>query len=232
MIVALLGALGCRTPAPVSELISVQSAAPGGGAAVVVVAVHGLGDVPGSLLDLVRGCTARVRVVAPRGPIRHGEGFSWFETQFSEEGASASGADVAAASDRLAVLIDGIAQQRNTVGKPILTGFSQGGMLSFAVAVRHPESIAAAFPLAGALPTDLLPTAAPSGGGPPIRALHGDADPVLPIAPTRALVRQLDAQGWDATLRVFAGTEHAVPPAMHAQLCASISALVTPSPSP
>ena len=46
-------------------------------------------------------------------------------------------------------------------GKVVVTGFSQGGMLSYALALHHPELIEYALPISGMLPEVLWPTTPP-----------------------------------------------------------------------
>jgi phospholipase/carboxylesterase len=95
--------------------------------------------------------------------------------------------------------------------RPVLTGFSQGGILTFAVAASRPELVTAAVPIAGWLPPALVPGALPPGAAAvPIRAFHGGADDRLPAGPTRELVERLRSLGFDAELRVYPGVPHAI----------------------
>jgi phospholipase/carboxylesterase len=104
---------------------------------------------------------------------------------------------------------------RQRVGHPVaVTGFSQGGVLSFALAVRHPELVTLAVPLSGGLPASLIPTAGPPPGAPPIRALHGNADDRIPVAMASRTVESLAARGWDAQLQTWDGVPHTVTPEM------------------
>jgi phospholipase/carboxylesterase len=190
----------------------------------LVVAVHGYGDRPESLIEIVEECHLPVRVVGPRGPEPEGDGYSWFEVAFAEDGARLGEDGIARSADRLATLIDALARTR-TAGRPILTGFSQGGILSFAVAARHPEAIGLAIPLAGTLPPSLWPT---GPGAPKIRALHGTADGVIPLGPTTDAVRSLKERGWDAELQTFDGVEHTITREMHGVMCRTIADAIRP----
>ncbi len=92
------------------------------------------------------------------------------------------------------------------------------GMLSFAIAALYPERIAAAYPMGGMLPPALRPDTRPGGTLPPVVALHGEADPRVPIDEARSAVDALRALGYRAELRPFAGVGHAVPYAMRHEL--------------
>ncbi len=178
----------------------------------LIIAVHGLGDRPENFVRLFEGLPLPARVVAPRGPTAHGQGRSWFPVRLPvrrDDPRMAAGVRSAAAS--LAALAAWLQARRPTVGKPVITGFSQGGISSFAVAVHHPDAISGAVPVAGALPADLWRGPGPSV---PVVALHGKADRVVPFADGAALVEALAARGADARMIAFDDVPHRVPPAV------------------
>ena len=189
----------------------------------LIVAIHGLGDVPESLLALVSSCGLPARILAPRGPQVWGEGASWFDIALEPAQPRADPRGIEASADRIAALIDGAQARSQVVGEPIVTGFSQGGYLAWALAVRHPDRVGAAVPVAGALPEDLPIGAAPPRA-PPIRALHGDMDPVVPSQLDLQTASRVRALGWDASVELHQGVEHAIPPGVHAALCAQLAA--------
>jgi phospholipase/carboxylesterase len=104
--------------------------------------------------------------------------------------------------------------------KVIVTGFSQGAMLAYALAARHPDEIAYAFPISGGAPHRLFPHNPARTA--PVYALHGTDDRVIPIYFARATVAAFRDSGGKAELREFAGTGHTITPAMHADLVAHI----------
>jgi phospholipase/carboxylesterase len=105
-----------------------------------------------------------------------------------------------------------MATKRPTTGKPIVTGFSQGGALSFALAARYPQSFAAAFPLSGWFPAALWPTEKPQGA-PPIIAFHGTADSLVPITRMRPGAKRLAELGFSIDVRELEGVGHTIPAA-------------------
>ena len=58
----------------------------------------------------------------------------------------------------------------------LVTGFSQGGFLAYAIASRHPDVVAKAFPVSGSCPGPLIPKNHAKAS--PIVAFHGTADKV------------------------------------------------------
>ncbi len=183
----------------------------------LVVALHGLGDSAGPFLRLFEGFDKKARIVALRAPEKFGGGFSWFDFLGSKNDEKKRADNIAAAADRVAEAIAELRATKPIVGKPIVTGFSQGGMLSFALAVRHTEELSAALPIGGALPSSLVPLEMPKQPV-PIIALHGGADARVPIAPTRRTVAALKKLGVSATLREFPGVRHSIPPEVQKEL--------------
>lgn len=186
----------------------------------LVVAIHGRGDRPEHFQALTRGWPEVAHVVVPAAPTPHGSGFSWFPLRAVADGPELA-QGVAEAADRLAAwLADSPADPL------VVTGFSQGGMLSFALAVRHPHLVDAVVPVGGMLPQGLWPTAVPPGA-PPILALHGGADEVVPTAAAVATVEALAGLGWPAELRTWDGVGHEIPLPMRASLDAAVRAAAT-----
>lgn len=182
----------------------------------LVVALHGLGDTPEAFGELYAGFDGKARILLLGAPDAFGGGYSWFP--FRPEASDEERArEISRAAERLAPMLPSLAAARPTRGKPILTGFSQGGMLSFAIAARHPELVACALPIGGVLPEALWPPLDPKVRHPRIVALHGEDDTRVPIAPTRAGITALTARGYDARLEAFPGVGHQIPAAMRAR---------------
>ena len=155
--------------------------------------------------------TPPVRMMFPWAPDRLGDGYTWFPVSITEEEypEKVLGDSIERRVGQLVHVLKQFRARRPTEGLPIVSGFSQGGMLAFGLAVLRPETIDAAFPLAGWLPSYLVEQHVdPLLAYPPIRAIHGDGDPVVPLEGTRALVNQLLDLGIDAHLDVFETDQH------------------------
>ncbi len=191
----------------------------------MVVAIHGLGDRPERFAGLLTGLAQPARLIIPQGLDPYHGGFSWFPIRVADRDPEAIARGMRQAAARLADMVTELGRRYPTEGKPVVTGFSQGGMLSFALAVEHPQVVAAAIPLAGWLPPPMCPATAPPKA-PPIVALHGDADPLLTIQPTRDAVRQLREAGFSVALHEYPGVGHSVSPAMRRQLYRQLATLL------
>ncbi len=183
----------------------------------MIVAVHGLGDSPRGFSGILRSLRCSARIIFPQGYTPHGRGYSWFGF-----GSNRSEPEMAASAKRLATAIDDLRKRYPTNGKPIVTGFSQGGFLSLAIATRHPGSVSASLPVGSWLPASLRPSSRPTSA-PPIVAFHGEADRVIPLAPTQAAVSQLKSAGFPVTLKTYPDVGHAIPPKLHAEFIAELN---------
>ncbi len=192
-----------------------------------VVALHGLGDRPESFASLFKRFPVPAHVYSFRAPRRYGRGFDWFGVRVSGDVDELSRA-VASAAARVADSIRQLSEDPHNFGKPVVTGFSQGGILGFALAVHHAELLAHSVVVGGWLPEPLWPGAlATERVG--IRALHGEADHVVPWPPTSRAVQHLKRLGYPVEATTYAGLGHHFSPKLHADWVREIrSALARP----
>jgi phospholipase/carboxylesterase len=182
----------------------------------LVVAIHGMGDKPDNWIEPWRAFPARAQIALPRAFTRHGDGYSWFEfrdgmtdDEYSKE--------VAASEEKLWKGIAKLAGARRV----IVTGFSQGGILSFVIAARHADKVAYAFPVAGSSPGGLLPKDKAKTA--PVMAFHGTADTTLAFKWGAGSVNAFKEQGNVAAMREYPGVGHSMTPQMRADLWSEIA---------
>jgi phospholipase/carboxylesterase len=185
----------------------------------MIVAIHGLGDTPDNFANLFAGFDRPARVIFPRALDAHEEGgWSWFPIRARDPDIHALAEGIASAADKLAPAIAKLREDRPTRGKPIVTGFSQGGMLTFMLAVEHADLLDHAIAIGGWLPPPRWPKGKPPADAPTIVALHGDIDKAVAFGPTRDAVDDLKSKGWSAELRGYPNVGHAIPPPMRDEL--------------
>jgi len=184
----------------------------------LIIALHGLGDRPESFVRLFDGFERPARLIVARGPADWGQGAKWFDSRVRDGRPDLVAKGMTQAAQAVLKLIDRLEAERNVLGKPIITGFSQGGMVTLAVAVQHPERVGYALPIGGWLPPPLWPKAASGQPYPPIRALHGRQDRIVPFGPTAQGMRALRELGVDAQLLPFEQVGHSIPPPMRDEL--------------
>lgn len=187
-----------------------------------LIALHWSGSTPGELAAALEPLVADlpVRLVLPRGTLPRRDGWSWFPPGYYTD-PDARAELLAATADRLAAELP---------DEPVVvTGLSQGGDLSFALAARHPDRVRAALPLLGLFPEPLWP--ADGGRVPPIHAFHGEDDAQVPIATARATAAGLAARGVPVTLHTYPGADHDFPPAMRADWRDALARILQSSPA-
>ncbi|MCA9615240.1 MAG: hypothetical protein KC586_20935, partial [Myxococcales bacterium] len=150
-----------------------------------------------------------------RAPKPLGNGFTWLPLSVTENRADVMADTLRRRADQLAQVLIHFRNVRVSRGKPIVTGFSQGAMLTYTLAILHPELLDSALPIAGWLPPSLIPSEVPAIRRVPIRSIHGDADPVVRIGPTRELIAHLRGLGFEIEWVEERGTQHVVSETMN-----------------
>lgn len=177
----------------------------------IVVAIPGNGGAPEHWIDGWKNFPGRAQIALPRGFQKEGDGYAWFPWTANMKDEKLAAA-VAAAEERLWKGIADLAGRRRVV----VAGYSQGAVLCFAMAARHPDVLLGSFPVAGACPEALLPKGGARSA--PIVAFHGAKDDEFPIALARAAVDGFKQQGGAAELREYAGVGHSPSDKLHADL--------------
>ena len=185
----------------------------------LVIALHGLGDAPEDFVMLFQTLNSRARVVALRAFDSWQGGASWFAPGL-DPASPAFARAVETSARRVADEVRAVAASRPTCGDIVITGFSQGAMLSYTLAAIEPTLAARFVPIAGRL--GVATTIAASARSGDVRALHGGADRRVPVADGRTAVARLRAAGRDAQFQEFAGADHAITLPMREALFAAV----------
>jgi len=191
----------------------------------LVIALHGMGDRPEHFARIFQDLKTPARVILVQAPDPWHRGFSWFGGKRPRKPRSVYSGQVSSSADRVAKLTRHLAQKRPTRGKPIITGFSQGGMLSFVLATRHPNLFGLSVPLGGVLPSTFLPK---TGRTYPTQvvALHGQVDTVMPLSRTQTRIKRMKRVGMSVEIEVFANVGHRIPLKMQHRLHQLITGFV------
>jgi phospholipase/carboxylesterase len=178
----------------------------------LAVVLHGLGDSMAGFSQMPHWLGLPwLNYLLVNAPQRYYIGYAWFDLDRPEPG-------VLAARERLRALFAELAAQGWPSADTLLFGFSQGCLMSLDFALRHPEPLAGIVGVSGyayaleRLETELHPRAREQSW----LVTHGTHDELLPIAHTRAQVRQLQAAGIPIAWHEFAKThtldpEHELP---------------------
>lgn len=173
------------------------------------------------------------RIVLPQGRHPRRDGFSWFSSTYANLDAAAQRAETFRVTDELSTFVTAVLNAHPTIGKPIVTGVSYGGDLSFLLALQHPAQFRAAFPVAARFLPDWMPArAACAPGCPLIFVMHGDKDQTVPMEPTRQASRQLAAMGFRVEFHAYAGIPHDFSAQMQQDFSAAVRTLLAPAATP
>lgn len=175
---------------------------------VTIVALHGLGDSPESFGLWLRATPVSARVLAIRAPERFGSGSAWWQPGGGD--AFIAGTMTRSATHVRERFTEAMRGQ-TSCGQPILLGFSQGAMVSFALAGRREIPFRLIIPIGGRLPIGSLEVAPFERSDVQVRAMHGAIDTRVPLVGGRLAVEALRGRGLDATLRTFENVGHSIP---------------------
>lgn len=164
--------------------------------------LHGRGTYEGDLMDLVEVLDPRLAVVSARAPFRAGPGFSWYA--LSQPG-YADKDTLRASVEALKEFIRNMVPAYNIDPERLyLLGFSQGAVMSAAMALTIPEQVRGVVMHSGYVPVngglDLRPGEIK---GKPFFVAHGRYDDVIPVGLGREAYEYLSKAGADVAYQEY-----------------------------
>jgi len=186
--------------------------------------LHGLGadghDFVPLVPELVRPNWPAMRFVFPHAPVRAvtiNAGMrmrAWYDIRDFDLANRADADGVAVSTAQVGALLDREHARGIPPERTFLAGFSQGGAIALASALRRTTPLAGVVALSTYLPMalDTVRTqATQQARTQPIFLAHGEADPVVPVQAGQASAQVLRELGFDVTWRTYA-MPHAVCP--------------------
>ena len=155
-----------------------------------------------------------VRILAPLGAYPKRAGRSYFPIDYYQQTPEEQFRIARGTVSGLTAFIQ--AAEARYGSRPVVSGISQGGDISFLLAVYHPETVAAAFPLAAVIPEGL--SVSPDRAktvGPCIVMMQGEADAIVDASRTRARVASLQTD-LPLTLTIYPDLGRDISPRMEA----------------
>jgi phospholipase/carboxylesterase len=191
-----------------------------GQATSAIIFLHGYGANGADLIGLAEPLAPHfpdTLFLAPDAPERCSGtpfGLQWFPIPWMD-GSSELQAEqgLLAAADDLQAFLDGVMVDRDLLPEQVaLFGFSQGTMMALHVAPRREEPVAGVVAFSGRLlRPELLEDEVQSR--PPVLLVHGDQDPVVPVADLPAAAEGLQRAGWtEVYAHVMRGAGHTIAP--------------------
>jgi len=162
-----------------------------------------MGSSPEALAKFIQSFPGKTRVVMPRGHDGTHKNPNWWTLRAGSKDQEGLAGQMSYASSLMVPFVELISRCRPTIGRPVITGHSQGGMMTFAVAARAPDLARAAVPASGWLPQSLWPPELP-----PVIAIHGTDDRTVNYARTANFLEQASGAGLDVTMIPIEGHKH------------------------
>jgi len=177
----------------------------------LVILLHGYGSNGDDLISLAphwRGALPTTAFMAPNAPEpcpgAAGGSQWWALTGGDRALGAASAAPVLDAFIDAELVRHGLDDSRLA-----LVGFSQGTMMALQVGPRRPRRLAGIVGYSGML-ADEAGLAAPGVTRPPILLIHGDADPMIPVAALHRAEDTLARNGFEVESHVSPGLGHSI----------------------
>lgn len=183
----------------------------------IVVMLHGLADEPRLPSAFTRHPQRPVRIILPRGPYVFEQGFAWYPYRAREGKHEEMRVALEGTAHHFALYLRALEERHRPPCRPIVVGFSQGGMVTLATAISRPEALSEALVAAAWIPPVLVP---PQAGElrPPIRLMHGLRDRIVSPEPAMELFDLLRDRGFDVELHLFDDAAHAMSSEMNTLL--------------
>lgn len=176
----------------------------------LVVVLHGYGGGAKGILDAWKNTAAKFGAVliAPQALDPAGNGFSW-TVSYEAEFLVLRAIDMALTKHNI---------DRNRI---VVTGFSQGGLTTFNLALTHPQRFKGAIPISGFYDPRVAPVPSTPGAKlPRFAILNGEQDPEADN--NRATAKLIEATGTPVMVNIYKGVGHAFPPQRDRDLAAAL----------
>ncbi|MBL8086544.1 MAG: dienelactone hydrolase family protein [Chthonomonas sp.] len=176
-----------------SNSLSYVEWAQNGAHAPLLILAHGYGSHEQDLFGLRGELPLSFNIVSLRAPLHCPMGgYAWFQIEFQREDFGFSQGE---AERGIRALEQSIIEHRDRLEATSvhLVGFSQGGMMVLAAALRGALDVQSAAVLSGRLPDSLLPVEVVAA--PAILVQHGKYDPVIDVAEARRCREWLTKKG-------------------------------------
>lgn len=197
---------------PLKYVLSVPSGQPDNAKLPLVVVLHGRGADANDLADIAPLIDNNYRFLFPNAqePFEPSPGFSFGFTWF--DGWPAERNSFLRSRDLLLRFIDeALVRYPTPPGKIILSGFSQGGMMSLDVGFRTQQQLAGIVVMSGALNEQEPPPFNPEI---PVLMIHGTQDDMIPVLAARRARRVVEDRGVHVEYHEFAMGHYVTPESM------------------
>ena len=165
----------------------------------IAIALHGLGHHKEGFSKLAARLPASWRVISADAPLRYGRGYAWYRFRCLE-----AEADLKRSTQAVIKLAERLKERYPSAPKPVLFGFSQGGVMSLSALNQAPLMWSAVASLSGYWLNQASPHSAPQLS-PPLLITHGTQDRVVPLKRGERAASLLSEAGYSVAWQGFEG---------------------------
>nr|WP_276583491.1 alpha/beta fold hydrolase [Pseudomonas sp. RIT-PI-S] len=180
----------------------------------LVIFLHGYGANEEDLFELHGRLFPDFTYLSVRAPLSLDEGrYQWFNKTAGNGPYEGVQEDIDRSLERLRSFVEQAGRKYQVAPERIyLVGFSQGAMMSYQLALQHPQAVGGIAALSGKLNAGLREQLAPVPGLDrlPVFIGHGTADPILPYSDATTANDALLKVGIKADFHAYPGMGHGV----------------------
>lgn len=177
----------------------------------MLVMMHGYGANEQDFNDFPVIVPGNMLVVSLRAPLPvAGDSYQWYRSNGSKQ---QEVDDVTQSDDAVVKTITTLQHQYHIpASHTYLGGFSQGAVMTYAVALTHPQLFHGVAVFSGRLPTGFDPSAVPLAAAKQLQVFvgHGEADQRIALTSARQAVKQLTAFTPSVTFKTYPGMGHTI----------------------
>ena len=182
----------------------------------IVIGLHWMGSSPEGFADFFKGFPDPVRVLLVQAPYPLRDGYTFFKIEpvnYYHLSSDQRAGTIVGEVKKLSRFIEAAMQKYKHPKKPVVIGASQGGDLSYMMALRHGELIGLSCPLLATIEKQLIK---PNNHEHSYRivAFHGTEDQVVNIKKARKFIKKFSQKGFQASLKEYEGYGHEIPDEM------------------
>ncbi len=191
----------------------------------IIIGLHWSSSNPDEFEKYLTGFTRPVRLILVQAPYPYKTGFSFFRREpedYYKLPVDEKMAVLLQEGEKLSKFVEEITELYKPKIKPAIIGASQGGDLSYVIAVRYNQLISLSCPLLATMDERIIKTLQLKNSA-PIYVFHGTADPIVKIASAKQHIKSLKKNGFKVKLATYENVGHDIPDAMKTDYIKQIS---------
>ncbi|WP_136668390.1 alpha/beta hydrolase [Flavobacterium sp. H122] len=176
----------------------------------LIIGLHWMRSNPDEFFTFLKDIKKPARIILPEGRYPYKEGFSFYPVELQnyykmDEDHKMN--VLKTEGEKLADFIDFISKKYPSNKKPVIIGASQGGDLSYFIAVHHNTLIGLSCPLMATIDNRLINKAKTKPKA-AIAVFHGENDPIVNINDAKKHIKLLKTNSFKAKINTYKEVKH------------------------